>query len=417
MTATTEPASPEPASYEAQADHAAEAVRDTTDAALLTRVRRRGEAAWSVLPEPVRATLPVWVASRLGVALASLVAARVFAQTTADNVPGFTELWDRWDVGLFTKVARYGYLAPEYTDRTEVDFPGMPFAIRVAHLFVRDWIVAGLLVSFVAGAVAAAALWRLAADELDPKHARFAAVSMIFFPYAVFLFAAYSEAIFLAFATTSWLAARRNRWWLAGLLGAGAASTRVTGIAFCFALVAAYVVVRRRTGQPLVAPAALALALPPLPVLGYVSYLRARTGHWDAYQMAMRAGWDRATAWPWKGWSNSWAAATDGARPAEWSLFYWGELAAVVVCVVLTVVLLRDRRWDEAAFLGAVTLLISSTNWYASGIRAVLVAFPLYLMLARAAARQARVVPVYLWLCAPVMFVFVAAFTQGRWVD
>nr|MDT0663867.1 hypothetical protein [Micromonospora sp. DSM 115978] len=283
--------------------------------------------------------------------------ARALTSTAADQVPGFTELWDRWDVGLFTKVARYGYFAPEYTDRTEVDFPGFPFAIRLAQLFVRDWIVAGLLVSFVAGAVAAAALWRLSADEIGPRHARFAVVSMIFFPYAVFLFAGYSEAIFLAFATTAWLATRRDQWWLAGLLGAGAASTRVTGIPFWFALVVAYVVLRRRAGKPLIAPQALALALPPLPVIGYVAYLRAETGHWDAYQIAMREGWDRATAWPWKGWSNSWAAATDGSRPAEWSLFYWGELAAVVVCVVVTVLLLKARRWDEAAFVGAVGLL------------------------------------------------------------
>ncbi|ORT93964.1 hypothetical protein UK99_17715, partial [Frankia casuarinae] len=154
-------------------------------------------AAWARLPEPVRATLPIWFGSRVAVALLALAAARVLTSAPARNAPGLRTLWDRWDVGLFTKVARYGYLSPAYSDRTEVDFPGLPIAMRIVHIVVPDWIVAGLVVSFLAGAVAVAALWRLAADEVGKSAARFAVLSLICFPYAVFLFAAYSEGIFL----------------------------------------------------------------------------------------------------------------------------------------------------------------------------------------------------------------------------
>jgi hypothetical protein len=366
----------------------------------------------------VRESLPLWVASRVAVALLSLSAARVSTDGPPAEVESFTELWDRWDVGLFTKVARHGYLAPEYDDHTEVDFPAFPIAIRLAQLLVRDWIVAGLLVVFVAGAVAAAALWRLAADEVGPRDARFAVVSLIAFPYAVFLFAGYSEAVFLAFAAASWLAARRGRWWPAGLLGAGAAATRVTGIPFCLALIVAYVVARRRSGQPVFARPALAVViLPPLPVLGFVAYLRARTGHWDAYTVAMREGWDRGVDQPWNGWSTTWTAAFDDTAPTTFVWFFRGELAAVVLGALLTLVLARSRRWGETVFLGATTVLMSCTNYYASGIRTILVAFPLYLLLARVAARRRRFAPAYVWVCTPVAAAFVVAFTQGHWVD
>ena len=46
-------------------------------------------------------------------------------------------------------------------------------------------------------------------------------------------------------------------------------------------------------------------------------------------------------------------------------------------------------------------------------MRAILVAFPLYLWL----SRHLRTSYVYALLSAPLMAVFVVAFTQGSWVD
>jgi hypothetical protein len=367
--------------------------------------------------DAVRASGGIWLGSRIAVLLLSMTAARALSGGPADAVAGIRTLWNRWDVGLFTKVARYGYLSPHYRDRTEVDFPGMPLAMRLVHAAVRDWTVAGLLVSFVAGGVGAAAIWRLSADELDRRRARFAVVSLVLFPYAVFLFAGYSEAIFLGFAAAAWVEARRGRWWIAGLLGAGAASTRVTGIPFCLALAVEYLVLRRRAGLPVVAWPALSIALPPLPIVAFVLYMRSRTGTFDFYRDAMRDGWHRGTSWPWVGWRATWHAAWDGSQSSAFMWFWRGELLAVVVGVVVTVLLLRGRRFGEATFVGGATVLMSASTYYASGIRTILVAFPLYLMLARAAGRWRWVAPAYLWLAAPVMAAFVVAFTQGQWVD
>ncbi len=369
------------------------------------------------LREALWASGDIWLGSRIAVLLLSMAAARALSGGPANRVPGVLTLWNRWDVGLFTKVARYGYRSPHYADRTEVDFPGMPLAMRLAHLLVWNWTVAGLLVSLVAGGFAAAAIWRLSADELDGSRARFAVLSMVLFPYAVFLFAGYSEAIFLGFAAAAWVEARRGRWWLAGLLGAGAASTRVTGIPFCAALAVEYLSARRRAGLPLVARPALSLALPPVPIAAFILYMRARTGTFDFYRDAMRAGWHRGTAWPWVGWRATWNLAWDGSQSSEFVWFWRGELLAVVVGAVVTVLLLRGRRFGEATFVGGATLLMSASTYYASGIRTILVAFPLYLMLARAAGRWRWTVPAYLWIATPVMAAFVVAFSQGQWVD
>jgi hypothetical protein len=375
-------------------------------------------AWWARLPGSVRATLPLWFASRVGVAVLSFAAARVAVEGAIGHQPTFLALWDRWDVGLFTKVARWGYVSPHYADQTEVDFPGFPLAIRFVHLFTRSWLASGLIVVFLAGAVAMAAIWRLAADEGGPVAGRAAVLSAIFAPYAVFLFAGYSEALFLAFASTAWLAGRRGRWWLAGVLGAGAAATRITGIPLWFGLVVLYVVERRAAGQRLLEPPAFALVLPPLPIFGFLWYLHGKTGQWNAYTAAMRAGWHRWTDWPWNGWRNTWHSAFPGpGGPTTFTWFFRAELLAVVLGIVITIALLLGRRWAEATFVGMATLLMAATNYYASGVRTMLVAFPVYLLFARLVGRFPRLGPAYLWLSGPVMAAFVVAFTQGHWVD
>lgn len=375
-------------------------------------------ALWGRLPAAVRATLPLWVASRVGVAVLAYAAARVTVEGTLGTVPSFTKLWDRWDVGLFTKVAHWGYVSPHYADQTNVDLPAFPLAIHLVHYLVPSWIWAGLIVVFLAGAVSSAAIWRMAADDAGPAAGRAAVLAMIFAPYAVFLFAGYSEALFLAFASSSWLAGRRGRWWIAGLLAAGAAGTRITGIALWFGLVVLYLGERRASGRRIVSPSALALALPPLPVLGFLWYLHGRTGYWNAYTVAMRIGWHRWTSWPWNGWRTTWGSAFPGPGGSTTFSWFWrAELLAVLLGLLVTVVLLAGRRWAEAAFVGAATLLMACTNYYASGVRTILVAFPVYLLFARIAVRFPRLAPGYLWLSGPVMAAFVVAFTQGHWVD
>lgn len=394
--------------------------------------RLRSPARPLELGPALLAVLGTWLASRVAVLIVSLLGARA-GSTSGDEQPGLIELWNRWDVGLFVKVARYGYLSPAYADRTEVDLPGMPIAMRLARPFTGDWVVAGMVVSLLAGLVAAAALYRLAVDDAlaesgraaagpeDLVRGRRAVLLFVCFPYAVFLFAGYSEALFAAFATLAWVAVRRERWLLAGLLTAGATATRVLGLALLAAVWVEYLVIRWRSRSAGAATASWgrragevgALLLPLGPLLAFGAYFSARTGHWDSYTHAMRESWGRTVAPPWEGFQTTWRAALDGGQASQFQVFWWAEIAAVLIGVVLGVVLLRCRRWGEAMFVLTSTAIMSCSSYWASGVRAVLVWFPLYLVL----ARRRQVLAPYLWVCAPAAVVFVVAFTTGNWVD
>src|SRR5207302_5745906 len=57
------------------------------------------------------------------------------------------------------------------------------------------------------------------------------------FPASLFFSAVYTEALFLALSVGAFLAARRGRWWLAGLLGGLAAATRNVGVTLLVPLI------------------------------------------------------------------------------------------------------------------------------------------------------------------------------------
>jgi hypothetical protein len=384
------------------------------------------------LRSAVLAVAGTWLASRAAVLVISLLSARAVQNPDGSRVDGPVALWNHWDVGLFVKVAAFGYLSPAYADRTEVDLPGMPIAMRLVHPFVGDWVVAGVVVSLLAGLIACAALWRLATDDAaaeaggaqpggtDLDRGRRAVLLLVCFPYAVFLFAGYSEALFLAFATTAWLAVRRERWTLAGLLTAGATATRVLGLALLAAVWVEYLVGAWRTRGGDEAPSwrrrcadVGSLLLPLAPLAAYAAYFQARTGHWDAYMRAMREHWGRTLALPWDGFLVTWRQALNPDQASSFQVFWWAEILAVLIGIVLTVALVRSHRWGEATYVGVCTAIMACSSYWASGVRAVLVWFPLYLLLAR---RRAVLAP-YLWVCAPIAGVFVVAFTSGVWVD
>ena len=370
----------------------------------------RSGSAW-------RGALSLWLGSRLAVLLLGLAAAREVSGAAVGQVPGPLRGWYHWDVALFIKVARFGWFSPAYADRTAVDFPGLPLALRLVHLLVSDWVAAGLVVSLLAGAVASVALWQLAAEDAPAGEAadtgRLAVLLLVLSPYAVFLFAGYSEGLFLAFATTAWLAARRDRWLLATVLASGAAATRITGLALAAGLVVEYLV-QRRGRLDRRAPL---LLLPAVPVLAFVVHLHALSGSWTAYSDAQRDGWGRGFALPWDGWRTTWQHALGSGQSAAYQVFWTAELLAAVIGVVVTLVLLRQRRWGEAAFVGGNALLMTSTTYYASGVRSVLVWFPLWTLLARTAVRRRWLSSLLLWVSAPLMAVVTIGFTQGAWID
>jgi hypothetical protein len=135
----------------------------------------------------------------------------------------------RWDGIWFLQIARFGY----DDGPTAAFFPLYPLALKA----VGAGLVVAVLLTTLCFLLALVALHELTAIELGPEAARWTVLALAFSPMAFFFSAIYSESLFLALSVGAVLAARRDRWMWAGILGAGAAATRSTGVAVVLALV------------------------------------------------------------------------------------------------------------------------------------------------------------------------------------
>lgn len=360
--------------------------------------------------------LSQWLVTRVAVALLAFAG----SWTVLDNtgvLPSYLSVWNRWDVGLFIKIARWGYQGypRHYPDRGIVAFfPGEPLLLRVVHYVVPDWVLAGLLISAVSGAVGCLALARIAAlDGGGPPAANRAVWYLLLSPYAVFLAAGYSEALFLACALPAWYAARTGRWRAAGILAGLAAAVRITGLALALALVVERLVRGRSAGRW----ADFGwLLLPFAVVAGYFGYLYALTGDWLAWPHAQRVGWGRQLVNPWHALVATWNAAHGTGQGTAYIWSFRAEIAAVAVGVALTGWLLARRDWAEACYVGVQVAAFASSSFYLSVGRGSLLWWPLWVLLARAALRRRWLHSAYLALAPPLMAVLVLAFTSGHWV-
>src|SRR6266702_7918616 len=147
---------------------------------------------------------------------------------SAVNITALLTSWNHWDAANFTRIAQNGY----QTIYDTAFFPLFPLLIKcIAFLFGNNgYIAIGMILSNLALIGALFVLYQIATDMLGDQIGRRTLLYLCIFPTAFFFFAAYNESLFLLLTASSFLAMRRQKWWLAGILGLFAALTRSVGI-------------------------------------------------------------------------------------------------------------------------------------------------------------------------------------------
>ncbi|MEV8007087.1 mannosyltransferase family protein [Streptomyces parvus] len=327
--------------------------------------------------------------------------------------------FQHWDANHYLHIARDGYFpagagpGTSGWDNREAFFPGYPFLLRAVHTVVPDWTAAGLLISFVAGAVAVLALARIARAYLPEEGVGHrTAVLFLLSPCAVFLAAGYTEALFLAFALPAWLAAMKHRWALAAVLTTFGAAVRVSGL-FLAAAIGLLFLLSARTGRHWRSVGWT--LLPALPPAAYSWYLHAHTGDWMAWKHAQERGWYRTFHPPWEAWANTWTGAFGGTQSTGYAFMFQAELAAMVVGLAVVALLVRRRRWPEAVYVALSLWALGTSYWYTSVPRATLLWWPLWIGLAALSLRRPWFRTAYLCVAAPVTTLVALTFLTGRW--
>jgi len=372
-------------------------------------VDRRSAPLWA---SDARLVVQAWLGTRL-----VLVLTLVWLMVSEGR--GLDEL-DNWDVEHYLRIATEGY-----TDPTKYAFfPGWPLLLRLFGLTGVPVLVAGTVLALGLSALAAAALYRLAGAG--------PAIAWLLAPTAIFTAVPYTESLFCAAAFWAWERASSRHWGAAAALAAVAASVRVSGLFLVAALAVLALTQRRTVGGA--APASwrqrfqrLVWLLLPLAVVGgYLGYLYLVTGSWTAWFDAQATGWTRDFTWPWDALQRTLDATDPAAYPGhpEWAWVFRFEIVSMVVGLVVTAYCLARRRWAEATFVGLQVAAFAVSEWFLSVNRAVLLWFPLWILVGRLlegrhpVSRTHRVVVAVVVAVALLMqFWWASIFLTGRWAS
>jgi hypothetical protein len=245
------------------------------------------------IASPARTAVLPFAAWVLAVFVVAIVARAVLPVSDAPAVGGGSWLpLANFDAAHYVYIAQHGYSGSLVS---RAFFPLFPLLMAAVHGLLH---AVGLTVSYalagtavaVAGAYGALRVLRaLLALDLGQDVANRAVWLMVVAPYGFILLAPYTESLLLLTSVGSFLAARKQRWWLAGALGAAAGACRLPGLIVFPALLVEYLYQVRRSEQRLSSDA-FGIALAPLGAVAYFAWL-GFDGGIGTYNRAYAIGW------------------------------------------------------------------------------------------------------------------------------
>jgi Mannosyltransferase (PIG-V) len=334
---------------------------------------------------------------------------QVLANKRIAGFHGWLELWSRWDADQYLRLAKFGYTSDSIWKAWL--YPLYPWCIRLIAWIVGNYVVSALMVSGTALFFAAVLLRRLVSIDYAPDVALRSVWFLLIFPTAYFLHVPYTESLFLALVIGSVLAARQQRWWLGGVLGALAWMTRANGIILLptLAVEAAHQfwTARRWNWRWLwigVVPAGFAVYLLINWKVGGAPF---------AFLGARRALFAVSASWPWVGLRGT-IGVLQHWKPTDSEIIGAQELYFIILGFVCAIGAWLRLRPMYAMWITGNWLLVTSASWLLSMPRYTLVMFPIFILFALLAKNRLWYAIITGWSLL-FLGLFISLFVSHRW--
>ncbi len=379
--------------------------------------------------------------------------------------------WMRYDAYWYTDISDHGYGYTPGAMSSVAFFPAYPLSMRLLENVTTDYMLAGILLTFLSGLAFAVLFYRWCRLRYSDSVARLAVVLLFVFPYAWYLFGAvYADAFFLAFTMAAFLLLEKDRPVLAGLAAAVATGARPVGVGVFVGLVAVEIERRRVLEIPFFDRAKLvgwsAARHRPGPDDADTSqdgaptrWIRVRPGNAKAKDLGLLLSLGGLAAWCtylWRTYSDpllfteiegvpGWDQAQG---PSTWFKYHWFDLLrqyrffvhdhvnswdflvyttdvsfqAVLAFAFLLAVPLVIRRvgWGYAVYVLTVVgiPIIGTKDWQGTG-RYLLGAFPVFLALAAWLIERNHVTTrrVLIGASAGLLLFMTSAFARGYYLS
>lgn len=325
---------------------------------------------------------------------------------------GWLEIWNRWDSLRHIRLAEVGYKGIGSERADLIGFPLYPWLVRLFAVIFQDYLISAFVVSGLALLAAGLLLYKLTRMDFPDSTARHAVWFMLIFPTAYFLHINYNESLFIALTVGCFLAARRENWWLAGMLGILVCATRLNGLVIFPALLTEAFLQYRKNPRRWQWDWLWIFAAP----LGFGAYLlvnRYAAGDAFAFMVIGKENFQKSFSMPWNGiagvYNLMWSPEIALAQMSGVQEFFFVVLGAVgtVVCAFVL-------RPSYTIWMFGNWFLFTSSGFILSVPRYTLAMFPLYILFARLAERRAWYSLITVWSLLFLGF-FVTKFVQGHW--
>jgi hypothetical protein len=319
------------------------------------------------------------------------------------------EVWQRWDVVHYQRIAAQGYT----DDESSVFPPLLPALMRLlGQLLGSDYLLAGMVISNLAFALALLVLYELARLDCGELLARKATLYLAIFPTAFFLLLPYSESLFMVFVLLAFYAARHRHWVAASVAAAMASMTKLQGFVLILPLAYEYFEhIRfdlRRAGWQ-----AMLLLLASLPPIAFI-WFRSVIGY-PSLPSVLRDYWHSFVGAPWDNFANL------AGRVSSQTLSSNDALDALITIpfLLFTLAAFRRMRRSYALYTVATMLVILSVVYPPLPLmnlsRHILLLFPTFIFMATLGSRP-NVHRCIVYASTSLLILLTGMFVQWLWV-
>jgi len=338
---------------------------------------------------------------------------QIVTDQVVDNFHAYLEMWNRWDAVNYLKIAQNGYTGHGEDRFLIVFFPLFPALTSLFQIVLRDYVISAFFVSGVASLALGLIFRELVRLDYSEKIAQFSVLFLFIFPTSYFLHIPYTESLFLALCVGCFLAARKKRWLLVGILGGLACLTRINGLILIFALVFEIWDEYRETKVfnkkwlfLLLIPSGFGIYL-------LINYFVA--GNPVMFLVHQREHWFRYFRFPWEGIRET-AKKIVYSKPGDAQMHGVQEFLFVLIGFSAIVYgWIRGLRKSYLAWMLGNWLLFVSTSFVLSVPRYTLVLFPLFILMSLAAVRNWWLNVLFTIWSILFLAIFSMQFVRGWW--
>jgi len=359
----------------------------------------------------------VW---QMALILISLISSRIILPRNGYRYSQFTQTAPEYllsranfDGYHYLLISQKGYGAYQ-----QAFFPMYPRLIKFLSPFLKNELFAGLVISNVCFLFSLFLFYELICLDYKEDTAKKVLIFLMIFPTSFFLGAVYTESLFLFLILGSFYAARRGKWWLAGILGGLASYTRIVGILIFPALIFEWYEKNKFENLKLKIKNFFPLFLIPLGLLYYMNYLRQNYKdpllfvHVQSYFGANRSNGKIILLYQvfWRYLKMVLTTKID-------ILYFtvWLELLTALGFIALLILAFRKKMRTSYLVFGSLAFVLPTLSGTFSSLpRYVLVLFPAFIYLGMI---KSKLIQFGLWVIFGLLLIISAAlFYQGYWI-